>query len=553
MYSEYHKTMQRLKASGLRLVETMGKIPFLNLLIYKESPKKDKFELLETKEDDSEDDVINEHKVVKEKYIYSDIKANLKRIREDFNIPQNSDVIIRELKICGYIDAFLVFINGLIDKKILNEVVLKNLMSGTRGMDYEEEDLVDAIAERIINVGIVKKHNLFDRIEDFITNGYCALFIDGYEKCLLLEMTAYEKRNIEKPENEKTIRGSKESFVEDLPTNISILRRLFRNKNFIVEYMKIGAENNIGCAIMYVKGITNPEILKELKKRINKVKSEAILNSGMLEQRIEDNKWMIFPQTLNTERPDRAVSLLMEGKALVMVEGSPCVNAVPITFFDLYHTSEDNNLKWQYSSFISIIRLLGVFMAVFLPGFYIALVLYSQEMISSELLASIAAAREGVPFPTIIELIIMELAFELIREASSRVPGTIGETLGIVGALILGQAAVQAGLVSPILIIVVAASGIANFVIPDYSLSLAIRISRFFFILMGYMAGFYGISIGMFIFFVIMCSVKSLGVPFLAPVAPKLRTSPDIILTKPIDKMNYRPDESNAVKKLKKE
>lgn len=192
-------------------------------------------------------------------------------------------------------------------------------------------------------------------------------------------------------------------------------------------------------------------------------------------------------------------------------------------------------------------------MAVFLPGFYIALVLYSQEMISSELLASIAAAREGVPFPTIIELIIMELAFELIREASSRVPGSIGETLGIVGALILGQAAVQAGLVSPILIIVVAASGIANFVIPDYSLSLAIRISRFFFILMGYMAGFYGISIGMFIFFVIMCSVKSLGVPFLAPVAPKLRTSPDIILTKPIDKMNYRPDESNAVKKLKKE
>lgn len=526
------------------------KMPW-DIFIYKERPRKEKFELLETPEDDS-NKVNRATEPEKQAYIYSDIKSNLKRIKDDFKIPQNIDVIIRELKLCGHIDAFLVFIDGLTDKIMLNEVVLSNLMSGTRGMDHEAEDLIDAIADKIINVGIIKKHNNFDEIENMITNGFCALFIDGYDKCLLLELIKYPKRSIEKPENEKTIRGSKESFVEDLPTNVSILRRLLKNKNFIVEYMKIGAENNIGCVIMYVNGIINPEIVKELKKRINKVKSESILGSGMLEQRIEDSKWMIFPQMLNTERPDRAVSLLMEGKALIMVEGSPCVNAVPITFFDLYHTSEDNNLRWYYGSFISLIRLLGVLMAVFLPGFYIALVLYSQEMISSELLASIAGAREGVPFPTIAELTIMEVAFELIREASSRVPGTIGETLGIVGALILGQAAVQAGLVSPILIIIVAASGIANFVIPDYSLSLAVRISRFFFIFMGYLAGFYGISIGMFVFFGLMCSMKSFGVPFLAPIAPKLRTSSDIILAKPIDTMKYRPDEANTLKKLKK-
>lgn len=534
----------------------MQKKPW-DIFIYKEKPQKEKFELLEIKEDDNNEhsDIEHsniEHRSGKEAYIYSGIKANLKRIKEDFRIPQNADIIVRELKICGHIDAFLVFIDGLIDKKILNETLLNSLMSGTRGMDYEEADLIDALADNIINIGIVKKHNLFDKIENMITNGFCALFIDGYNKCLLLELVEYAKRSIEKPENEKTIRGSKESFIEDLPTNVSMLRRLFRNKNLIVEYMKIGAENNIGCAIIYVNGIINPEILKELKKRINKVKSESIIGSGMLEQRIEDNKWMIFPQMLNTERPDRAVSLLMEGKALIMVEGSPSVNAVPITFFNLYHTSEDNSLRWYYGSFISLIRLLGVFSAVFLPGFYIALVLYSQEMISSELLASIAGAREGVPFPTIVELTLMEVAFELIREASSRVPGTIGETLGIVGALILGQAAVQAGLVSPILIIIVAASGIASFVIPDYSLSSAVRITRFFFILMGYLAGFYGISIGMFVFFALMSIMKSFGVPFLAPIAPKLRTSPDIILVKPIDTMKYRPDELNAVKKRKK-
>lgn len=530
----------------------MQKKPWWDIFIYKEKPQKEKFELLETKEDDSNANSNVRQRTGKEAYIYTDLKRNLRRIKEEFKIPQNSDIIIRQLKICGNIEAFLVYVDGLIDKKILNEVVLNNLMVETKDLDYKAENLIDILADKVINVGSIEKSNLFDKIESKILNGFCAIFIDGYNKCILLEIRDYAKRGIEKAENEKVIRGSKESFVEDLTTNVSILRRLCKNKNLIVEYMTIGADNNIGCALIYLDGIINPEIPKELRKRINKVKSETILSNGMLEQQIEDNKWMLFPQMLNTERPDRAVSLLIEGKALILVEGSPSVNAVPITFFHLYHTSEDNNLRWQYGTFISLVRLLGTIMAVFLPGFYIALVLYSQEMISSELLASIAGAREGVPFPTIVELTVMEVAFELIREASSRVPGIIGETVSIVGALILGQAAVQAGLVSPILIIIVAASGIASFVIPDYSLSLAVRISRFFFIIMGYMAGFYGISIGMFIFFAIMCSMKSFGVPFLAPVAPKLRTSPDIIIVKPIDKMKYRPDEMNTLKKQKK-
>ncbi|SHI76735.1 spore germination protein [Lutispora thermophila] len=529
----------------------MQKKSWWDIFIYKEKTQNQQFELLESKEDDSNVSSWGKHRAGKEAYIYVDIKRNLRRIKEDFNIPKNADITIRKLKICGHIDAFLVFIDGLIDKKMMNKVVLKNLMLETTGLDYEEENFIDALVDKVLNVGTIGKSNLFDKIENQITNGFCALFIDGYNKCLLLEIKDYPKRNIEKAENEKTIRGSKESFVEDLPTNISILRRLCKNKNLIVEYMNIGADNNIGCALVYIDGIINPEIPKELKKRINKVKSESILSSGMLEQWIEDSKWQLFPQVLNTERPDRAVSFLIEGKALIIVEGSPSANVVPITFFNLYHTSEDTDLRWQYGTFISIVRLIGTIMAVFLPGFYMALVLYSQEMISSELLASIASAREGVPFPTIIELMVMEVAFELIREASSRVPGAIGETLGIVGALILGQAAVQAGLVSPILIIIVAASGIASYVIPDYSLSLAVRVSRFFFIIMGYMAGFYGISIGMFVYFAIMCSIKSFGVPFMAPVAPKLRTSHDIIAVRPIDGMKYRPDKMNTLKKQK--
>lgn len=529
----------------------MQKKPW-NIFIYKDKPKKDKFELLETREDDRGADKSEHNGDDEDSFIYSMLEKNLERLKKDFKIPMNSDITVRKLKICGSIDAFLIFVDGLVNRKLLNEVILKNLMTGTRGLDPEEADLIDMLINKVVNVNDVAKENRFEKIENDILSGFCALFLEGFDSCVLLQVEGYEKRGIEKPENEIVVRGSHESFVEDLPTNLSIVRRLFKNRNLIVETMIVGAESNLKCAVIYQDGVVNPQLPKEVKKRIDKVKSQAILSSGMLEQYIEDNRWMLFPQIISTERPDRAISFLLEGKVLVILDGSPFACAMPITFFTLYHTSADNNLRWYYGSFVSIIRMAGILIAVFLSSFYIALVLFSQEMISSELLASIASAREGVPFPTIVELIVMELAFELVREAALRVPGVISQTLGIVGALILGQAAVQAGLVSPILIIIVAATGIGSFTIPDYPLSMAIRISRFFFIALAYMAGFYGISIGMFMFFALMCSMKSFGVPFLAPVTPKLRNSPDVILAKPIKYMKYRPDELNALKKKKK-
>ena len=529
----------------------MQKKPW-EVLFYKEKSPNNRFELLETREDDRYVKEKTKENADKQFHIYSKLGNNLRRLEEDFKIPINSDITVRKLKVCEYIDSFLICVDGLVDKKILDEVVLKNLMIRTKELEIDKKGLIDYLVNNIISINNVIKENCFDKIEDHILRGSCALFIDGFDTCILIETRGYEKRSIEKPVNETVVRGAQEAFIEDLPTNISIIRRLFKNKNLVVETMTIGGESNLSCAIIYLDSIINPEIPKEVKKRLNNAKSEAIMTSGMLEQHIEDNKWMLFPQIMSTERPDRAVSFLMEGKALVILDGSPFACAMPITFFTLYHTSADNNLRWYYGSFISLIRLAGLLISVFLPSFYVALVLFSQEMISSELLSSIAGAREGVPFPTIIELVMMELAFDLIREASLRVPEIISSTLGIVGALILGQAAVQAGLVSPILIIIVATSGIGSFAIPDYPLSLAVRITRFLFIALAYMSGFYGISIGMFIFFALMCSMKSFGVPFLAPIAPKLRTSPDVILVKPINYMKYRPDEVSSLKKKKK-
>jgi spore germination protein KA len=255
---------------------------------------------------------------------------------------------------------------------------------------------------------------------------------------------------------------------------------------------------------------------------------------------------MIFPQVISTERPDRVGSFLMDGKAVLICEGTPFALAMPTTFFDLYHTSEESNVRWQYGTFMRLVRIIGILLAALLPGMYTGLILFHQEMIPTSLLSSIIVSRAAVPFPTIIELLLMEFSFELIREGGIRVPGVSGNTLGIIGALILGQAAVQAGLVSPILIIIVAVSGLGSFAIPNYSLSLGVRIIRFILIIFGFLGGFYGISAGITIMFALALSMKSFGVPFFTPYAPSTNRNKDLILRSPIYNQKERPDFLNT-------
>lgn len=316
--------------------------------------------------------------------------------------------------------------------------------------------------------------------------------------------------------------------------------------------MTLGKANNGNFAVVHIEGISNPDIVKEVKRRLKKLNVDFIVGNGMLEEQIADDPKSIFPSILTTERPDRTASFLTEGKVVILMDGSPFASAVPTTFFEAMQSPEDFFLKWYYSSALRIIRLIGIFFALFLPGLYIALTLYHQEMIPTELLISITKARENVPFPTIFEICMMEISFELIREAGIRVPGAIGTTLGIIGALILGQAAVSAQIVSPILIIVVAVTGIGSFAIPTYALSFAIRLVRFFFILVGALAGFYGIAFGILVIGGITCSVKSFGVPYFTPIAPKTRSNMDIILSKPISEHKFRQDYVNPINRRRR-
>jgi len=490
-----------------------------DLMVYNEPSKIESFELLENEDEKSnngkKENVENVRQYDDQKespegfgenknqantehetsiLITEDLETNLQNLKHELNISKNKSVIFRELKIGRKVKGCIVFVEGISDGNTINEIILRQLMTPENFKNSGDEYLVDYIMNNVVSINKIKKENKLEPAVIEIIYGMTALFIDGYSECILMGTSSYDKRNIDKPVTENVIRGSQEAFTEDLNTNLSIIRRIIKNRNLIAETIDIGNTNNTKCAILYIEDIANDEIVKEVRRRVKNIDVEGILGDGMMEQLIEDHPFMLLPQVLGTERPDRTCSLLMEGKVAVITEGAPFADIVPITFFHLFHTSEDYFLRWQYGTFVRFIRLIAFLIAMYLPGLYVALSLFHQEMIPTELLISIAQSRETVPFPVIIEVLLMEVAFELIREAGIRVPTALGQTIGIVGALILGQAAVIAGLISPVLLIVVAVTGLGNFSIPNYSLAIAVRIIRFIYIILGSVVGFYGIG-----------------------------------------------------------
>lgn len=478
--------------------------------------------------------------------VSNELCANLATIRQKFDMPKNHDIIIREFKIGRKIKAFMVYIDGMVDKQTLNLAIFPQLMAKDIYEELGGECPVDYLMENILTVHSVNKSNKYTDIINLILNGMSALFVEGCSDCILLETRGYEKRSVESPKTESVVKGSQEGLTENLRTNLTLIRKIIKNEKLVTEMFPVGKTNNSNCAIMYLEGIANPKVIGEVKKRINKINSDFVMGEGMVEQFIEDNPLMLFPQVVETERPDRAASFIMEGQVVIISEGTPFAMAVPVSFFRLFHTSEDTFARWPYGTFLRLLRIIGLFLATMLPGLYTAAVLFHPEMIPTDLLISMAKAKESVPFPSVVEVLILEFSFELIREGGVRVPGVIGQTLGIVGALILGQAAVAAGLVSPILVIVVSVTALGSFAIPNYSMALAIRIERFFFIFMGAALGFYGISLLIFILAVIACGMKSFGTPYFSPVAPRTRVNPDVILRYPIWMQKNRPDALNA-------
>lgn len=497
--------------------------------------------------------------------IYSQIDANLKYIKTKYNTLINSDIITREFTLntgSKQYKAFILYIDGMVDSQILNDFVLKPLMLKNKFCNNEtskiivqkgkKSNIANFIQDCLIPQNNIKQQSSFKDIFSGVNSGNCALFVDTLSVGFDIDVKGFKQRSISKPENEIVIKGPHEAFVENIRTNTTLLRRFTNNENLIIENTKVGKITQTNCAICYIKDIANDALVAETKYRLNNLEIDSLLSAGELEQLLTDTNSLGVPKILVSERPDYAVKSLLQGRVIILINGSPYALILPAILIDFLTSPEDTNLKPQFANFLKVVRIISSFFALLLPGLYIAITNFHREIIPTELLFSILSSRQSVPFPIIVEILIMEISFEIIREAGLRVPSPIGPTLGIVGALVLGQAAVSAAIVSPILIIIVAITGMSSFAIPDFTFSFHLRFFRFVFILLGFLAGFLGIGMGLFIYISSLCDLETFGVSYTIPYAPAMNSKNNGFMLSPIWKREDRATYL-ATKKEKKQ
>ncbi len=488
--------------------------------------------------------------------INKDIKVSLEYMKKVYSVPKNGDMVVREFEIVfrdKMVPAFLMYFDGLADRNLINESVLKPLMLlSNLEIKGDDNNVVDYVKNHLLHQGQITLTDDYEKVIFMINFGGCGIFIDGVNTAFAADVKGWEHRGVEKPSTELVIRGPQEGFGEILRVNTALVRKILKDDNLIVEDIIIGKRSQTPCSMLYIKDIANDSLVDEVRRRLEGVKIDHLFDSGELEQLIEDNTYFLSPQVMSTERPDRVARYLSDGKISIIINGSPFALIVPATLWDFLHSSEDEYIRFPYANLLRGVRILAIIITLFLPGLYIAITNYHHEMIPTDLLLAIEASREKVPFPSLIELLIMEVSFELIREAGIRIPGPIGPTLGIIGALILGQAAVSANIVSPILIIIVAVTGIGSFAIPNFSLAYSFRLQRFAYIALGAISGFLGISIGLFIQVIWMANSKSFGVPYLVPFAPPTSdVNGGQVFRRNIWKQETRPDDLNVKSKKK--
>ena len=472
--------------------------------------------------------------------VYPTLSVNLEYIKTKYNLLINTDIKTREFVLpikSKNFSACLLYIDGMVSENAINEFILQPLLlrnsitmqenSNTTAITknisvkrVRKFNLEDFIYNSLIPQNSITKETRFSQIVSNVNSGFCALIVDTLPVVFCIETKGFKGRSVTEPITESVIKGSHEGLVENIRTNTSMIRKIINNEKLIIEEVSVGKISQTKVAICYMKDITNDDLVAEAKYRINHLDIDFLLSSGQLEQFIKDNANMAFPQMISTERPDRTCHYLLSGRVAVLVNGSPFSIILPAVLIDLLTSAEDANLNYHYANFLRFIRALALFFALTLPGMYIAITTYHHELIPSELLSAIITAREAIPFPIIFEILIMELSFELIQEASIRVSSSFSTTVGIIGALILGEAAVSANIVSPILIIIVAFTGISGFAITDNTLRFAIRMFRFMYIVLGYAAGFLGITLGFYIHFLLLANTSSFGVPYFAPYIP---------------------------------
>lgn len=465
------------------------------------------------------------------------MKENEKEFR--FIYSDCSDFILRPFLIGGKYDAILLYIEGLSNTDEIDDSVLSPLMEKN---DKQNDIQIGSLVKSQVAVSDVKELQTFGECIQAISSGNPIVLVDKHKTGFSLGLTKWEKRSIEPPEAEKVIRGPREGFVETLAVNTSMIRRQIRSPKLKMQSMEIGKYTKTKIIITYIDGIVDQTLVEEVKNRLKRIDIDGILDSGVIEEFIEDHPYSPFPQMLDTERPDTVSGNLLEGRAAILVDGSPFALIVPTTFYSFLQSNEDYYSRFLIATAIRWLRFIFIIISLLLPSLYVALLTFHQEMIPTALLISMAASREQVPFPAIVEVFIMEITFEALREAGLRLPKQVGSAVSIVGALVIGEAAVSAGIVSAPMVIVVAITGIASFTVPRYSAAIAIRMIRFPLVLLAGTLGLLGVMLGLIMIIVHMSTLRSFGVPYLSPMAPmKLSEMKDTMMRAPWWKLNTRP------------
>ncbi len=386
-----------------------------------------------------------------------------------------------------------------------------------------------------------------DALFNRMLSGGIIILLDGYTKGIWIDAVGWEDRNVSEPQSQTVVRGPMEGFTENLRTNTALIRRRIRDPRLWMETRQIGQVTHTNVAVMYIKGIADEGVIQELRERLDRIDIDGILESGYIEEEIQDVTLTLFPTIYNSERPDSVAASLLEGRIAILIDGTPFVLLIPALFVQFFQSPEDYYQRADISTLLRLLRFFSFFIAMLAPAVYIAVTTFHQEMIPTNLLISLAAQREGVPFPAFVEAMLMEITYEILREAGVRIPKTVGQAVSIVGTLVIGQAAVEAGVVSAAMVIVVSITAISSYVIPENGLSIAVRIVRFALMMLAAAFGLLGILMGLIVLLLHLTSLRSFGVSYMSPFGPYVESDmKDTLFRLPWPRMTTRP-QSNSI------
>ncbi|MCB2339321.1 spore germination protein [Clostridium estertheticum] len=468
-----------------------------------------------------------------------DLNVNIDLIKN--GLGKKSPIVVKHFYIGSDqpLEAAIIFVNGIANKDIIDRDILNPLMIHIGENLNGRENIGDYLCKRYISMSNTLVESDLNGVVDHLKRGKTAVLINGALEVIIADTTGGVQRAIMEPMNETAAKGPRDGFVENLEVNISLIRKKVKDKNLTIELFNLGSRLQSDLAMVYIEDIVDKHVLEELKKRIEAIDLDAVLSAGKLEQYIEDYAYTVFPQAYSTERPDRAIGNMLEGRIVLIIEGTPMVLVYPAIFMQFFQAVEDYTERTVVSSFVRLLRILAAIIVITLPSIYLTLIKFNVELIPIKFVTPIVQSRVGIALTPFLEIIAMELVVEFLREGGLRLPTKIAQTLSLVGGIIIGDTAIQSKMVSPTTLLIVGITVITTFLIPNYDMSISIRMLRFPMLVLANIMGIFGIAVGWFLILVHLSSLDSLGVPYFEFHKSDMK---DTFIRAPLWKMNKRPE-----------